>query len=169
MAYPKIKEEIFDIFLERVTEGRAGTSVCKDEDMPGWTTVWRKITSDPDFEQKYRTALSSRGMVYADKLDELDEKLLAGKITESAHRTMSDNIKWRSARMTPRVYGERQQVEVTASPGGEYLKALQEINDSLEMRRANVIEHEGERDTQPELVRARGKSGQNDCPDSDMI
>lgn len=161
MAYPKIKEEVFDTFLERVTEGRAGTNVCKDEDMPGWTTVWRKITSEPEFEQKYRMALSSRGMVYADKLDELDEKLLAGKITESAHRTMSDNVKWRSARMTPKVYGERQQVEVTASPGGEYLQALQQINDSLELRRANVIEHEGEhegeRDTQPEPVRARNQ------------
>ena len=140
MAYPKTPEKLFDIFLERVTEGRAGINVCKDDDMPGWTTVWRKITSDPDFEQRYRTALSSRGMVYADMLDDLDKKLLAGMITESAHRTLSDNIKWRSARMTPKVYGDKQQIDVTASPGGEYLQALQQINDSLEMRRAQAIE-----------------------------
>ena len=155
MVMPRIKEEVFDMFLERVTEGRAGINVCKDKDMPGWTTVWRKITSDPDFEQRYRTALSSRGMVYADMLDELDKKLLAGMITESAHRTLSDNIKWRSARMTPKVYGDKQQVDVTTSPGGEYLQALQQINDSLEMKRTNVIEHEDERDTQPEPVRTR--------------
>tara|TARA_S200002703_G_scaffold59407_1_gene51530 strand:- start:172 stop:657 length:486 start_codon:yes stop_codon:yes gene_type:complete len=142
MAYPKTPEKLFDIFLERVTEGRAGINVCKDDDMPGWTTVWRKITSDPDFEQRYRTALSSRGMVYADMLDELDKKLLSGKITESAHRTLSDNIKWRSARMTPKVYGDKQQVDVTASPGGEYLQALQQINNNLEMRRVEAIEHE---------------------------
>jgi hypothetical protein len=155
MAYPKTPEKLFDIFLERVTEGRAGINVCKDDDMPGWTTVWRKITSDPDFEQRYRTALSSRGMVYADMLDDLDKKLLAGMITESAHRTLSDNIKWRSARMTPKVYGDKQQIDVTASPGGEYLQALQQINDSLEMRRAEAIEQE--RHTIGRSTRARSE------------
>jgi hypothetical protein len=158
MAYPKTPEKLFDIFLERVTEGRAGINVCKDDDMPGWTTVWRKITSDPDFEQRYRTALSSRGMVYADMLDDLDKKLLAGMITESAHRTLSDNIKWRSARMTPKVYGDKQQIDVTASPGGEYLQALQQINDSLEMRRAEAIEHEeGETHTTEITTRAQSE------------
>jgi len=158
MAYPKTPEKLFDIFLERVTEGRAGINVCKDDDMPGWTTVWRKITSDPDFEQRYRTALSSRGMVYADMLDDLDKKLLSGMITESAHRTLSDNIKWRSARMTPKVYGDKQQIDVTASPGGEYLQALQQINDSLEMRRAEAIEHEeGETHTTEITTRARSE------------
>jgi hypothetical protein len=158
MAYPKTPEKLFDIFLERVTEGRAGINVCKDDDMPGWTTVWRKITSDPDFEQRYRTALSSRGMVYADMLDDLDKKLLSGMITESAHRTLSDNIKWRSARMTPKVYGDKQQIDVTASPGGEYLQALQQINDSLEMRRAEAIEHEeGETHTTEITTRAQSE------------
>jgi hypothetical protein len=158
MAYPKTPEKLFDIFLERVTEGRAGTNVCKDDDMPGWTTVWRKITSDPDFEQRYRTALSSRGMVYADMLDDVDKRLLSGMITESAHRTLSDNIKWRSARMTPKVYGDKQQIDVTASPGGEYLQALQQINDSLEMRRAEAIEHEeGETHTTEITTRAQSE------------
>lgn len=158
MAYPKTPEKLFDIFLERVTEGRAGTNVCKDDDMPGWTTVWRKITSDPDFEQRYRTALSSRGMVYADMLDDVDKRLLSGMITESAHRTLSDNIKWRSARMTPKVYGDKQQIDVTASPGGEYLQALQQINNSLEMRRVEAIEHEeGETHTTETSTRAQSK------------
>jgi hypothetical protein len=158
MAYPKTPEKLFDIFLERVTEGRAGTNVCKDDDMPGWTTVWRKITSDPDFEQRYRTALSSRGMVYADMLDDVDKRLLSGMITESAHRTLSDNIKWRSARMTPKVYGDKQQIDVTASPGGEYLQALQQINNSLEMRRAEAIEHEeGETHTTEITTRAQSE------------
>ena len=158
MAYPKTPEKLFDIFLERVTEGRAGTNVCKDDDMPGWTTVWRKITSDPDFEQRYRTALSSRGMVYADMLDDVDKRLLSGMITESAHRTLSDNIKWRSARMTPKVYGDKQQIDVTASPGGEYLQALQQINNSLEMRRAEAVEHEeGETHTTEITTRAQSE------------
>lgn len=126
--------------------------------MPGWTTVWRKITSDPDFEQRYRTALSSRGMVYADMLDDVDKRLLSGMITESAHRTLSDNIKWRSARMTPKVYGDKQQIDVTASPGGEYLQALQQINNSLEMRRAEAIEHEeGETHTTEITTRAQSE------------
>jgi len=79
-------------------------------------------------------------------------------ITESAHRTLSDNIKWRSARMTPKVYGDKQQIDVTASPGGEYLQALQQINNSLEMRRAEAIEHEeGETHTTEITTRAQSE------------
>jgi len=104
---------------------------------------------------KYRTALESRGQVYADRLDEVDEMLLKGFISESAHRTLSDNIKWRSARMTPNVYGDKAQIDVKASPSEDYIRVLEQVNKTIEMRRANVIEHQEDEDTQPQSLRAR--------------
>jgi len=155
MVAHKIPDRVFDEFFERVAEGRSGSSVSKDEDMPAWSTVWRRFVKDQTMMDKYRTALESRGQVYADKLDELDDMLLKGFITESAHRTLSDNIKWRSARMTPNVYGDKAQIDVKASPSEDYIKVLQQVNQEIEMRRVNAIEHQDERDTQAQPLRAR--------------
>ena len=155
MVAHRIPDEVFDAFFERVAEGRSGSSVCKDEDMPAWSTVWRRFTKDQAMLDKYRTALESRGQVYADRLDEVDEMLLKGFISESAHRTLSDNIKWRSARMTPNVYGDKAQIDVKASPSEDYIRVLEQVNKTIEMRRANVIEHQEDEDTQPQSLRAR--------------
>jgi hypothetical protein len=162
MVAHKIPDRVFDEFFERVAEGRSGSSVSKDDDMPAWSTVWRRFVKDQTMMDKYRTALESRGQVYADKLDELDDMLLKGFITESAHRTLSDNIKWRSARMTPNVYGDKAQIDVKASPSEDYIKVLQQVNQAIEMRRVNAIEHEDEKDTQAQPLRARDQDVNQD-------
>lgn len=162
MVAHKIPDRVFDEFFERVAEGRSGSSVSKDDDMPAWSTVWRRFVKDQTMMDKYRTALESRGQVYADKLDELDDMLLKGFITESAHRTLSDNIKWRSARMTPNVYGDKAQIDVKASPSEDYIKVLQQVNQEIEMRRVNAIEHQDERDTQAQPLRARDQDVNQD-------
>ncbi len=162
MVAHKIPDRVFDEFFERVAEGRSGSSVSKDDDMPAWSTVWRRFVKDQTMMDKYRTALESRGQVYADKLDELDDMLLKGFITESAHRTLSDNIKWRSARMTPNVYGDKAQIDVKASPSEDYIKVLQQVNQAIEMRRVNAIEHQGEKGTQAQPLRARDQDVNQD-------
>jgi len=162
MVAHKIPDRVFDEFFERVAEGRSGSSVSKDDDMPAWSTVWRRFVKDQTMMDKYRTALESRGQVYADKLDELDDMLLKGFITESAHRTLSDNIKWRSARMTPNVYGDKAQIDVKASPSEDYIKVLQQVNQAIEMRRVNAIEHQDEKDTQAQPLRARDQDVNQD-------
>ena len=168
MVAHRIPDSVFDEFFKRVAEGRSGSSVSKDDDMPAWSTVWRRFVKDQAMMDKYRTALESRGQVYADRLDELDDMLLKGFITESAHRTLSDNIKWRSARMTPNVYGDKAQIDVKASPSEDYIKVLQQVNQTIEMRRANAIEHQDERDTQPQPLRARDDVVNQDQVNNDI-
>ena len=65
--------------------------------------------------------------------------------------------------MTPKIYGDKQQVEVTPSKGGSYLEALTQVNAT------EPVALTDERDTQANTLRARGDSAQNECPDSDMI
>ena len=78
MVAHRIPDKVFDEFFVRVAEGRSGSSVSKDDDMPAWSTVWRRFVKDQTMMDKYRTALESRGQVYADRLDELDDMLLKG-------------------------------------------------------------------------------------------
>lgn len=155
----KTPDSVMIEFLERVTEGRSGRDVCKDADMPGWSSVWRRVCSDSNFAESYRVAMESRGMIYADRLDEMDRLLLSGQITESAHRTICDNIKWRSSKLVPKVYGDRQQVDVKHEAGGSYLELLQQVNQAAQIKHVQVLE--SKEDTQPEALRARDVINQN--------
>ena len=56
--------------------------------------------------------------------------------------------------MTPNVYGDKAQIDVKASPSEDYIKVLQQVNQTIGMRRANAIEHQDERDTQAQSLRA---------------
>ena len=149
----RIGEDVWEEFLARVTSGRSGQSVCRDKDMPAWGSIWRRICSDQEFANNYRLAMESRGLIYADRLDELDRKLESGQITESAHRTLSDNIKWRSSKLVPKVYGDRQQVDVKHEAGGSYLELLQQVNKAAQLRHVDVVE--STESTQASALRAR--------------
>ena len=70
--------------------------------------------------------------------------------------------------MTPNVYGDKAQIDVKASPSEDYIKVLQQVNQTIEMRRANAIEHQDERDTQPQPLRARDDVVNQDQVNNDV-
>jgi len=151
MAYPKVDESVWPEFLERISNGEAVRVICKDKSMPSWSTVARKIAAEPEFEKQYRMALEFRGMLLAEELDEIYRDTRAGMLDPQSARVAADILKWQAARMTPKIYGDKQQVEVAASKGGSYLEALTKVNA------VEPIAVTDERDTQPETVRARGQ------------
>ncbi len=149
MAYPKVNDSVWPEFLERIRNGEAVRAICKDKTMPSWATVARKIAAEPEFEQQYRMALEFRGMLLAEELDEIYRDTRAGMIDPASARVAADILKWQAARMTPKIYGDKQQVEVAASKGGSYLEALTQVN-AIE-----PVVLTDERDTQAETLRAR--------------
>jgi hypothetical protein len=54
--------------------------------------------------------------------------------------------------MTPRIYGDRQQIDVAPAQGGSYLEALTKVNDAITNRRKEVLLEE--RETQPNTLHA---------------
>lgn len=144
-------DEVFNKFLERVACGEPVSQVCRDPSMPAWVTISRKIAADPSFEQQYRLALEFRGMVLADELDEIKrEARTAPKERAAGLRVAADILKWQSGRMTPKLYGDRQQVDVQKVEGGSYLDLLTKVNDA-----AMTKAIESREDTQLDKVRAR--------------
>jgi hypothetical protein len=153
MAYPKIKEEVWDEFLERLTNGSTITAIVKDKSMPSWTSISRKLAADPDFERQYRLALEFRGMLLQEELEDIKRDAKMGMGDPQGLRLAADITKWQVARMTPKIYGDRQQLEVTPSKGGSYLEALTQANA------AEPVVITDERDTQPKELRARDGDG----------
>lgn len=129
---PSIKtSEIVEEFLRRISHGRSIANVCADEDMPTTTTVYDWISKDSVFSERYARACADRGLLYADRISDISDKLMRGEIAPDVARVAIDSYKWISARLVPKLYGDRQQVDVAVTHTHQlHLDALKRLNDS---------------------------------------
>jgi len=90
-------------FLARIAAGRGLAEVCAEDGMPTHTTVYRWLRTKPQFAVAYAEAREMQ----ADLLFDLAWLIArqAREETVRVSRLMVDTIKWRCARLAPRVYG----------------------------------------------------------------
>lgn len=131
---PKTVEE----FLIRISMGRSVANVCSDEDMPEVRTVFRWIAEDEEFRQAYARACANRSLVYADTIGDIAKGVMAGKIPPDAGRVAIDSYKWIAARLMPKYYGEKQQIEATVNHTHTlHLSALKQLADEARAARGD--------------------------------
>ena len=97
-AKRKFHDKEWREFLRRIGEGNSANQVCKQSDMPSWRLVSEKLNSDSDFAMRYSVAMENRGQVYADKIADIIEAVIDGRIDPNAGRVAIDGLKWTSAR-----------------------------------------------------------------------
>lgn len=117
---PELNAELF----QRIMSGRSLRDVCRDEDMPEITRVFKEAMPDPDFAQQYARATAVRAEQLFDEIFEISDDASndymerTGKDGESLgwvengevinrSRLRIDTRKWALARMNPRKYGEK--------------------------------------------------------------
>ena len=103
--------EIADAICERIAGGESVTTISASEGFPSRTTIRNWMDSNPDFRSKCARAWDLQADVHAEKVRELADKCEAGTLDPNAARVASGNRQWLAARMSPRRWGERQQVD----------------------------------------------------------
>lgn len=95
-----------------VDDGASLHSFCKAHEFQ-YTTAIHWIDEDPDRKAKYAYARDARSDVMFDELDRIADLAIKAKdVVESAgYRLKSDNVKWKLARMSPRKYGDKLQID----------------------------------------------------------
>lgn len=97
-------QEIADEICERLINGQSLNSICKRDDMPGATTVYRWIDEKPAFRDKYARARSDQADTLADEIldiaDDGDEDVQRSKLRVDAR-------KWVASKLKPKKYGDR--------------------------------------------------------------
>ena len=127
----KYREDEWVEFLKRIGEGRSARDVChNDKDMPSWRTVSEKLNSDNGFASRYALAMENRGQVYADKITDTVNDMLEGKIDYNQARVAIDALKWQSAKLAPKKFGDVHRMEVKHE--ASYLDALKEVSKVVE-------------------------------------
>ncbi|RVG88680.1 terminase small subunit protein [Sinorhizobium meliloti] len=126
-------EELAAVICERLMGGESLRAICSDEDMPGKTTVFRWLASDPAFRDQYAKAREAQAEAMADEMLDIadngsndwmeknfgeDTRWVENgeAIRRSALRI--DTRKWVAARLLPKKYGDKTQLEHTGKDGG---------------------------------------------------
>ncbi len=106
---PAVTPEIFDRICERLAEGESLRSICRDEGMPGMSTIFRFLRDEANesARQQYARAREDQADTDADKISEHADMVAAGLIDPQAARVAIDAWKWSAGKRKPKVYGDK--------------------------------------------------------------
>lgn len=102
-------EEIATTICQRLALGESSRVICEDEGMPSRITLLNWLNTKPEFCAIYARAREAQ----ADHLDEeiQIEALAATPETVNVARLRIETMKWRAARMAPKKYGDKLELD----------------------------------------------------------
>lgn len=113
---PEVANEICD----RLANGESLRRICgseRDDFMPGQTTVYKWLATNPEFAKQYAHARETQGETYADRA--VDEALNAEDA--AIGRLRMDALKWAAGKLAPKKYGDKITNEHTAPDGPVFI------------------------------------------------
>jgi hypothetical protein len=121
MHPPEIRQTI----LSRVTGGESLRSICRDDDMPGLSTVMEWLAADEDFRSKYARAREDQADAIFEGMSEIEDSVIAGDLRPDAARVVLESRRWRAEKLKPKKYGNK--IEATHELGETFTKVVREI------------------------------------------
>ncbi len=123
---------------ERLVEGESLRTICKDDDMPNKSTVFRWIDSNPEFRDQYARAREFQADTMADEMQDIaddgsndwmekhdHEGNAIGWQLNGEHVQRSklriDIRKWNASKLKPKKYGDKITNEVTGADGKDLI------------------------------------------------
>jgi hypothetical protein len=112
-------EELAAEICRRLSLGESARQICRDEGMPVMSTLMKWLT-EPDkivFSEQYARARDCQADFYADEIIDIADELGEGVDSNAINiaKLRIDSRKWKVARMSPRKYGDKQQIDHTSS------------------------------------------------------
>ena len=151
-------QELADRICEQLAMGKSVRTVCKQEDMPAMSTVFKWLRENDDFSEQYARAKEESADVLAEEiLDIADDGQNDTYIDDKGNvktdhdviarsRLRVDARKWIAAKLKPKKYGDK--IDVTS--GDEPIKqaaTTAEIVATVQQILAAGDEHEIEQET----------------------
>ena len=137
-------QEIADRLCMRMEDGESVRTICLDEDMPGRATVYRWLADEENksFRDQYARAIDARAeKIFEEIIDIADTPVEAEKVTTKADgkreittgdaversKLRVDARKWVVARLAPKKYGEKLNIEATGKDGAPLPPAVVQV------------------------------------------
>jgi hypothetical protein len=120
--------ELAASICERIALGESLRAICRDEGMPGQTTVFEWLSQDASFAEQYARAIERRADTHAEAIiDIADEEPDPAKA-----RVRVDARKWYASKMNAKKYGERQAIDLDARVESYVVRAPEPAKDAAE-------------------------------------
>ena len=112
--------ELGERICEELLQGHSVLAISKLEGMPSHMTIrrwgYKAENSSEDFVSKYARAREDGAHTEFDKIRDLEQDLLTGKLDPQTGRVVIDSVKWRLSKMLPKSYGDKQTIEHQGEP-----------------------------------------------------
>ncbi len=120
------KKTIAREICRRIADGASLRSICQDDDLPHRDTVRRWLRRKPDFRADYADARIYQAEHYIDEIVEIADT----DDNPSRARVRIDARKWVAARLAPKKYSERSEIEL--SGGIDIANRLERARERIE-------------------------------------
>jgi len=115
-------KEIADDICELVSLGDNLNRICKADDMPAQSTVYKWLLEQAEFSEKYARARSTRADTRSDRIDDYCRSVLDGELEPNAAKVIIDAEKWQAGREAPRRYGDKLDLNHGGQEGAPAIK-----------------------------------------------
>nr|WP_312295970.1 hypothetical protein [Brevundimonas diminuta] len=100
----EFNEAVADAICERLADGESLRSICRDDEMPAKSTVFKWLGLIPAFADQYARARETQADSLADDIvDIADNKALE----PNDKRVRIDARKWLAGKLRPKAYGDK--------------------------------------------------------------
>ena len=100
----EFNEAVADAICERLADGESLRSICRDDEMPAKSTVFKWLGLVPAFADQYARARETQADSLADDIvDIADSKTLE----PNDKRVRIDARKWLAGKLRPKAYGDK--------------------------------------------------------------
>jgi hypothetical protein len=110
--------KLTDVLIEEICDlikiGESLNEICKREGFPHLSTVTRWLGADDEFATKYARAREVQADFLEGDMARIENEVEDGSLDPAAARVILDSKRWRASKLRPKVYGDKQQVDMTS-------------------------------------------------------
>lgn len=110
----KFTPELAKAIQDRLEAGESLKRICEDSGMPDRETVRRWMKADESFAAECARAREDSADAEYEAMGEIEGRVLNGSLDPQAASVVLSNKRWRMEKLKPRVYGNKQQIDLTA-------------------------------------------------------
>ena len=107
----KYTDELAEAICERIAAGESMRSICSEAGMPAQSTVYCWQDDNQDFRSKCARARVEQADNIFHGMADIEEKVLSDELDPVAARVVLSSRQWRAAKLAPKKYGEKLEVE----------------------------------------------------------
>jgi hypothetical protein len=142
MGRPSVRlPEYVDDICTHIAQGGSLVEWCEPDERPGFSTITQWLREDEEFSAKYTHAREAQGDYFADKVVTTADNCVADAVEIQKAKLQIDSYKWAAAKRKPKVYGDKQAVDLTSN--GKTIDSL--TDDERTARLAALLDGARER------------------------